>query len=82
MAADALIRRPRTISDVNAFAELGELVLGTALLAAAAVVVLAAVRGNREWRDRAGGRGGPSGWRSRRVTEDAAALGARPWSSE
>lgn len=48
VAADALIRRPRTTSDVNAFAELGELVLGTALLAAAAVVVLAAVRGNRE----------------------------------
>ena len=40
MAADALIRRPRTFSDVNAFAELGELILGTALLAAAAVVVL------------------------------------------
>ncbi|HYI58907.1 MAG TPA: hypothetical protein VEX66_12110 [Microlunatus sp.] len=48
VAADALIRRPRTTSYVNAFAELGELILGTALLAAAAVVVLAAVRGNRE----------------------------------
>lgn len=48
VAADALIRRPRTFSDVNAFAELGELVLGTALLAAAVVVVLAAVRRNRE----------------------------------
>jgi hypothetical protein len=48
VAADALIRRPRTFSDVNAFAELGELVLGTSLLAAAVVVVLAAVRTNRE----------------------------------
>jgi hypothetical protein len=48
VAADALIRRPRTFSDVNAFAELGELVLGTSLLAAAVVVVLSAVRGNRE----------------------------------
>ena len=48
VAADALIRRPRTFSDVNAFAELGELVLGTALLATAVVVVLAAVRRNRE----------------------------------
>ena len=45
VAADALIRRPRTFSDVNAFAELGELVLGTSLLAAAVVVVLSAVRG-------------------------------------
>ena len=33
---------------MNAFAELGELVLGTSLLAAAVVVVLSAVRGNRE----------------------------------
>ncbi len=48
VAADALIRRPRTFSDVNAFAELGELVLGTSLLAAAVVVVLSAVRSNRE----------------------------------
>lgn len=48
VASDALIRRPRTFSDVNAFAELGELVLGTSLLAAAVVVVLSAVRGNRE----------------------------------
>ena len=48
VAADALIRRPRTVSDVNAYAELGELVLGTALLAAAVVVVLSAVRGDRE----------------------------------
>ena len=48
VAADALIRRPRTFSDVNAFAELGELVLGTSLLAAAVVVVLSAVRANRE----------------------------------
>lgn len=48
VAADALIRRPRTFSDINAFAELGELILGTALLGAAAVVVLAAVRGDRE----------------------------------
>jgi hypothetical protein len=47
LAADALIRRPRTFSDVNGFAELGALILGTALLAAAAVVVLAAVRGDR-----------------------------------
>jgi hypothetical protein len=48
LAADALIRRPRTTSDLNAFAELGQLILGTALLGAAAVVVLSAVRGNRE----------------------------------
>ncbi len=48
VASDALIRRPRTFSDVNAFAELGELVLGTALLAAAVVVVLAGVRRDRE----------------------------------
>jgi hypothetical protein len=48
VAADALIRRPRTFSDVNAFAELGELVLGTSLLAAAVVVLLSAVRANRE----------------------------------
>lgn len=48
VASDALIRRPRTVSDVNAFAELGELILGTALLAAAATVVLAAVRADRE----------------------------------
>ncbi|HEU5486974.1 MAG TPA: hypothetical protein VFU98_18875 [Microlunatus sp.] len=48
VAADALIRRPRTFSDVTAFAELGELVLGTGLLAAAAVVVLSAVRGDRD----------------------------------
>ncbi len=41
VAADALIRRPRTFSDVNAFAELGELVLGTSLLAAAVVVLSA-----------------------------------------
>jgi hypothetical protein len=47
VAADALIRRPRTFSDVNAFAELGELVLGTSLLAAAVVVVLSAVRVDR-----------------------------------
>jgi hypothetical protein len=47
VAADALIRRPRTFSDVTAFAELGELVLGTALLAAATVVVLSAVRADR-----------------------------------
>ncbi|HEY5978352.1 MAG TPA: hypothetical protein VIT41_01850 [Microlunatus sp.] len=47
VAADALIRRPRTTSDVNAYAELGELVLGTSLLAAAAVVLLSAVRANR-----------------------------------
>ncbi len=47
VAADALIRRPRTTSDVNAFAELGELVLGTSLLAAAVVVVLSAVRRDR-----------------------------------
>ena len=48
LASDALIRRPRTESEINAFAELGELVLGTALLAAAVVVVLSAVRGDRE----------------------------------
>jgi hypothetical protein len=48
VAADALIRRPRTFSDVNAFAELGELVLGTALLGAAVVVVLSAVRTDRD----------------------------------
>ena len=48
VASDALIRRPRTFSDLNAFAELGELILGTALLAAATTVVLAAVRANRE----------------------------------
>ncbi|MFT4167471.1 MAG: hypothetical protein QM650_19720 [Microlunatus sp.] len=48
VAADVLIRRPATFSAVNAFAELGELVLGTALLAAAAIVVLSAVRGDRE----------------------------------
>ena len=50
VAADALIRRPRTFSEVNGFAELGELILGTALLAAAATVVLAAVRHDRELR--------------------------------
>ena len=48
VAADVLIRRPQTFSAVNGFAELGELVLGTALLAAAAIVVLSAVRGDRE----------------------------------
>lgn len=48
VASDALIRRPRTVSDVNGFAELGELILGTALLAAATTVVLAAVRADRE----------------------------------
>lgn len=48
VAADGLIRRPRTVSDVNAFAELGELVLGTALLAAAGIVVLSAVRRDRQ----------------------------------
>lgn len=47
LASDALIRRPRTFSDLNGFAELGDLVLGTALLGAAAVVVLSAVRANR-----------------------------------
>lgn len=47
LASDALIRRPRTTSDLNAFASLGELLLGTALLAAAATVVLAAVRADR-----------------------------------
>lgn len=48
VASDALIRRARTFSDVNAFAELGELILGTGLLAAASVVLLSAVRGDRE----------------------------------
>jgi hypothetical protein len=47
VAADALIRRPNTFSDLNGFAELGQLILGTALLGAAAVVVLLAVRGDR-----------------------------------
>lgn len=48
VAADVLIRRPQTFSAVTAFAELGELILGTALLAAASIVVLSAVRGDRE----------------------------------
>lgn len=48
VASEVLIRRPQTFSAVNGFAELGEQILGTALLAAAAIVVLAAVRGDRE----------------------------------
>lgn len=48
VASEALIRRPRATSDVNGFAELGELVLGTALLAAVVVVVVSTIRSNRE----------------------------------
>ena len=47
LASDALIRRPRSFSDLNAYAELGDLVLGTGLLAAATVVVLSLVRADR-----------------------------------
>ena len=47
VASDALIRRPRTFSDVNAFADLGQLILGVGLAGAAAVVVLSAVRADR-----------------------------------